>query len=127
LFLSREELSLSHAVEDFRRVVKSRIAVNRRDERAGSFAVEILSKRLLSSTWTFAESWHRFLDGARGDEADVLAVRAAQLSLEEDIEDDREIESRAHHAVKTVGAWLKPMLPEVVSSLRNQRPAPFLC
>src|SRR5262249_40910008 len=82
-----------------------------------SFAIEILSKRLLSSPFTFAESWYRFLDGAQGDVADISAVRAAQRSLDEDLDDDGEIESRTHHAARTGGAWLKPLLPDLTSEL----------
>jgi superfamily II DNA or RNA helicase len=114
LFLTKEELALSHAVEEFRKAVKSKIAAAQKSEQlAGSFAIEILSKRLLSSTFTFAESWYRFLDGAHGDAVDATAVKAAQRSLEEDLDDDRELESRAHHAARTVGAWLKPLLQDL--------------
>ena len=118
LFLAKEDSPFSHAVEEFRKAVKSKIAAAQKSEQlAGSFAIEILSKRLLSSTFTFAESWNRFLDGARGDPADATAVKAAQRSLEEDLDDDREIESRAHHAARTVGAWLKPLLPDLKSEV----------
>jgi len=114
LFLSKEERALSQAVEEFRKRVKSIIALSQRAEQlAGSFAIEILSKRLLSSPFTFAESWYRFRDGAEGEPSDAAAVRAAQRSLEEDLDDDGEIESRTHHAARTVGAWLKPMLPHL--------------
>lgn len=113
LFLSKEERALSHAVEEFRKKVKSIIAASKIEQLAGSFAIEILSKRLLSSPFTFAESWYRFRDGAEGEPTDSAAVRAAQRSLEEDLDDDGEIESRAHHAARTVGAWLKPILPNL--------------
>ncbi|MBS1830479.1 MAG: DNA helicase [Acidobacteria bacterium] len=114
LFLSKEERALSHALQEFRTRVKSIIAASQRSEQlAGSFAIEILSKRLLSSPFTFAESWYRFRDGAEGDSMDAAAVRAAQRSLDEDLDDDGEIESRTHHAAKTVGAWLKPILPDL--------------
>ena len=119
LFLTKEERSLSHAVEEFRKAVKSKIAASQKSEQlAGSFAIEILSKRLLSSPFTFAESWFRFLDGAHGEVADATAVKAAQRSLEEDLDDDGEIESRAHHAAQTVGAWLKPLLPDLTSEVQ---------
>jgi superfamily II DNA or RNA helicase len=117
LFMAREERALSQAVEEFRKAVKSKIAGQKSEQVAGSFAIEILSKRLLSSPFTFSESWHRFLDGARGEPADVIAVRAAQRALEEDMDDDGEIESRTHHAVHTVGAWLKPLLPYLGSEV----------
>lgn len=114
LFLSKEERTLSLAVQEFRRAVKSIIAASQKsDQLAGSFAIEILSKRLLSCPFTFAESWYRFRDGAEGETTDAAAVRAAQRSLEEDLDDDGEIESRTNHAAKTVGAWLKPILPDL--------------
>jgi superfamily II DNA or RNA helicase len=120
LYLTKEERALSTAVEEFRKRVKSIIAASRRTEQlAGSFAIEILSKRLLSSPFTFAESWYRFRDGAEGEETDAAAVRAAQRSLEEDIDDDGEIESRTHHAAKTVGAWLKPLLPQLLTEVEG--------
>jgi superfamily II DNA or RNA helicase len=118
LFLTKEERALSLAVEEFRKAVKKKIAASQKSEQlAGSFAIEILSKRLLSSPFTFAESWYRFLDGAHGDVADATAVRAAQRSLEEDLDDDGEIESRTHHAARTVGAWLKPLLPDLTNEV----------
>jgi len=114
LYLTKEERSLSLAVDEFRTRVRAIIRSSQKIEQmAGSFAVEILSKRLLSCPFTFAESWFRFLDGAEGEATDAAAVRAAQRSLEEDLDDDGEIESRTNHAAKTVGAWLKPLLPNL--------------
>jgi superfamily II DNA or RNA helicase len=114
LYLYKEERALSKAVQEFRKRVKSYIAAAQKsDQLAGSFAIEILSKRLLSCPFTFAESWYRFRDGAEGEATDATAVRAAQRSLDEDLDDDGEIESRAHHAAKVVGAWLKPLLPDL--------------
>jgi hypothetical protein len=82
LVLTKEERALSLAVEEFRKAVKRKIAADQNSRQlAGSFAIEILSKRLLSSPFTFAESWYRFLDGAHGDVADVSAVKPAQRSL----------------------------------------------
>lgn len=120
LYLSREERALSEALAEFRKRVKSLIAASqqRQEQLAGSFAIEILAKRLLSCPFTFAESWHRFRDGAAGESTDAAAVRAAQRSLDEDLDDDGELESRAHHAAKTVGSWLKPILPDLAAEVR---------
>lgn len=114
LFPSKEEQNLSLAFEEFRKRVRAIIRSSQKTEQlAGIFAIEILSKRLLSCPYTFGESWYRFLDGAEGEATDAAAVRAAQRSLEEDLDDDDEIESRTYHAAKTVGAWLKPLLPDL--------------
>lgn len=67
---------------------------------------------------TFAESWFRFKQGAIGEEAVRAAeVNAARRLTEEDIEDDQEKESRTQYAVHTVGAWLKPLLPNLADAV----------
>ncbi len=115
--LALDEKRLSSAVATFRKKVRSVIAARSRTEQtAGAFAAEVLSKRLLSCPYTFAESWHRYLEGAAQDEvADAREVDAARKKVEEDTGDDRESESRQAHAAHTVGAWLKPLLADIES------------
>ncbi len=110
LRLSREEQALSRAFGTFRLKVRSLVASARRTEQiAGSFAVEVLGKRLLSCPVAFADSWHRYCEGlAEAQAADVDEVQAARRSLREETGDDREAEARGAHAARTVGAWLKP-------------------
>jgi len=115
LFFGKAELQLNAAAEEFRKAVKRLIAgKHRQEELAGAFAVEVLSKRLLSCPHTFADSWFRFKQGTE-DTTDVLAteVRAAQNAAAEATTDDREMESRNLHAVRTVGAWLRPLLDDL--------------
>jgi len=111
LFFSREEKQLSQAVSTFRKAVKTAISKGSKSEKlAGSFAVEVLSKRLLSCPYSFAESWMRFKKGFAEDEAAELSdVTAARRAQEADTDDDREREERTRHASRTVGAWLKPL------------------
>jgi hypothetical protein len=121
LYFGRDERILSAAVLEFRKAVKSLIASSSRAEQlAGSFAIEILTKRLLSGPHTFAESWHRFKAGATGETmADPSLVSAAKKAAEEDLEDDQEMESRTQHAVQTVGAWMRPMLETLKVEIRH--------
>ena len=110
LDLSPAERALSEAFQGFRKKVRSLVATaQRREQVAGAFAVEILGKRLLSCPYTFADSWHRYLDGLReAEQADADEVRAAERATDEDTASDLEAESRIAHAVHIVGAWLKP-------------------
>lgn len=110
LLLSREEQALSQAFAAFRLKVRSLVASARRTEQvAGSFAVEVLGKRLLSCPVAFADSWHRYCEGlADAQPADVDEVQAARRSVREETGDDMEAEARGAHAARTVGAWLKP-------------------
>lgn len=115
LALGPEERALSAAFSAFRMKVHSLVsAASRGEQRAGSFAVEILGKRLLSCPVTFADSWHRYLEGVRGVEtADLVEVKAAERAAREDEADDREAEGRLSHAARTVGAWLKPLADDL--------------
>ncbi len=111
LYFDRRERLLSIRFQEFRSAVKQLIReASRADQLAGSFAVEVLNKRLLSSPVTFADSWWRFKQGiAQEDAAQSAEVRAVRRSVEEELDDDREAEGRIQHAAKTVGAWLKPL------------------
>lgn len=115
LSLSPEERQLAESFQEFRTKVRSLIAGGKRNEQlAGAFAVEILGKRLLSSPVAFADSWHRYRQGlAMAEAAEAAEVRAAERTVREDTGDDREAEGRTNHAVKTVGAWLKPLAEQL--------------
>jgi len=115
LHFSQEERAISLAFDDFRQQVRHLIAGSARQRRrAGSFAVEILGKRLLSCPTAFAESWRRCKQGiAEGDAVDDAQVTAAERSLRQDTGDDRETQSRESVAAGVVGAWLRNMADEL--------------
>jgi superfamily II DNA or RNA helicase len=111
LKLSSAEIALNRAFQEFRKRVRELLAGgNRSEQLAGSFAVEILGKRLLSSTVAFADSWYRYLAGMSGDEQSTADdVRAAGRYAKEDLDDDPEIEARGQTAMTVVGSWLRPL------------------
>lgn len=109
LELAPEEIALHTAFNNFRAAIKSALGnegVRRRQ--AGSFAVEILGKRLLSCPTAFAESWRRCRQGLHhGTAADEAEVHTARRTLEREVGDDRETQSREATAAGVVGAWLR--------------------
>ncbi len=109
LNLSLEEEALIRAFEQFRKAVREMFARRSRSEQmAAYFAIEVLNKRLLSCPFAFADSWLRFKDGLAHDErANEGEVRAAERSLQDEIDDDSEMESRRGHASRIAGAWLR--------------------
>jgi superfamily II DNA or RNA helicase len=121
LYFGAKEKRLSAAFGEFRAAVKSAIArAKKTDQLAGSFAVEVLNKRLLSCPYTLANSWYRFKEGIERDElAELAEVQAAKRATLEDLDDDRETEGRLQHAAKTTGAWLKPLVPHLSEELAN--------
>jgi superfamily II DNA or RNA helicase len=121
LYFGREEKLLSLAFAQFRSAVKSLMAEKEKNEQiAGSFALEVLNKRLLSCPYTFAQSWQRFQEGiAENQQAETIEVNAVKQSILEDLDDDLEIETRLQYATKTTGAWLKPLIPYLTEEIEN--------
>ena len=119
LFFDPRENKLSRAFGEFRVAVKRLIAAQAKTEQlAGSFAVEVLNKRLLSCPYTFALSWQRFQEGVNQTEsAKTIDVQAAKRALSADLDDDLEVEGRIQFASKTVGAWLKPFLADLQTEI----------
>ncbi|MDE2978621.1 MAG: DISARM system SNF2-like helicase DrmD [Acidobacteriota bacterium] len=122
LHRSRREQALSEAFHAFRKAVHSAIAASQARERAGTFAIEILGKRLLSCPTAFADSWYRARDGyARAERAERAAtdadVTAAQRSVERETSDDRETEERTGTAAGVVGAWLLNVADSVAGEM----------
>jgi hypothetical protein len=119
---SRREQALSEAFRAFRTAVRGAIAAEEIRERAGTFAIEILGKRLLSCPTAFADSWYRARDGyARAERAAKAAtdadVTAAQRSVERETSDDRETEERTGTAAGVVGAWLLNVADSVAAEM----------
>jgi superfamily II DNA or RNA helicase len=121
LFFGKRERALSLAFGAFRSAVKSAVARSKKSEQlAGSFAVEVLNKRLLSCPRTFADSWYRFIDGVKNDEqASQAELFVAQRAQAEELDDDLEKEGRERHAARTAGAWLKPLAGELRAEIEQ--------
>jgi hypothetical protein len=119
LKLSPEEVGLSVAFDAFRTAVRKVILGGGGPRRrAGSFAVEILGKRLLSCPTAFAESWRRCKEGLGQERtASETDVDAARRTLERDTGDDRESQSRESTAAGVVGAWLKTVAGELSAEI----------
>ena len=109
LNLDQREARLNHVFNVFRREVRRQIAEGGRSRRrAGTFAVEILGKRLLSCSSAFAESWSRTRQGFASDSAaGETEMRSAERSMRQETSDDREAQQREATASTVVGAWLK--------------------
>ncbi len=118
LTMKPAEVALCEAFSSFRTEVKRLVGQEGgRRRRSGSFAVEILGKRLLSSPTAFAESWRRCKQGlAQSEAADESDVASAEKALRRETADDRESQAREASAAGVVGAWLKT----VASGLANE-------
>jgi SNF2 family DNA or RNA helicase len=113
------ESSLFAAFEEFRAAVHEAVAKEGRSRQlAGSFAVEIFGKRLISSPNAFADSWWRSREAFGEDDAATdVDVQKASASAKEDSGSDAETESREAVASKIVGSWLKNLSDSVTSEI----------
>ena len=117
----KAELNLLEAVDAFRVKLRKVIASESRKRRlSGTFAIEILGKRLLSGPIPFADSWRRCKLGLKEDEvADDADVAAAERSVHEDTADDREFQQKVSTATTVIGAWLKDLEPHLKGEIAH--------
>ena len=117
------ELALSTAFDAFRTAVRKLVSAGGRPRRrAGTFAVEILGKRLLSCPTAFAESWSRARQGFSDSDAEAAAeseLVAAERAVRQETGDDREAEQRAATATTVVGAWLRNFVDDVADEISD--------
>lgn len=121
LKFSKEEQALIDAFEAFRKKVRELIAASTRKKRlAGTFAIEILGKRMLSGPATFLESWRRCKMGLQTDEAaNDEELRAAGQAAKVETDDDREAEQRTATAATVIGAWMQPLADSLDAEIKR--------
>ena len=115
------EAALATAFDAFRAAVRRLVAGGAKSRRrAGTFAVEILGKRLLSCPTAFAESWRRTRQGFRDSAvASETELAAAERALRRETGDDRETEAREATAAAVTGAWLRNFAEAVTAEIRG--------
>ena len=102
------EAELTTAFDAFRSAVRELVAASSRGRRrAGTFAVEVLGKRLLSCPAAFADSWFRTMEGLAEGTATATDLRVQERVLGQETGDDREAEQRQATAATVVGGWLR--------------------
>ena len=107
LAVNAAEAALTSAFDAFRTAVHSLVAAGSRGRRrAGTFAVEVLGKRLLSCPASFADSWFRTMRGMAEGEATATDLRVQERVLNQETGDDREAQQRQATAATVVGGWL---------------------
>ena len=118
------ETAVSTAFDAFRTAVRKLVSAGTGPRRraAGTFAVEILGKRLLSCPTAFAESWSRARQGFSDPDVEAAAeteLAAAARAVRQETGDDREAEQRGATAATVVGAWLRNFVEDVGDEIRG--------
>ena len=114
------EADLSGAFDEFRTSVGRLIRAGTQGRRrAGTFAVEVLGKRLLSCPASFADSWYRTMQGMAEETASETDVKVAERVLRQETGDDREAQQRQATAATVVGGWLRNYGDELASEIHH--------
>jgi len=118
---SENELALIKAFEEFRRKVRSVISSASKKRRlAGTFAIEILGKRLLSGPMTFLDSWQRCKIGLQEEDgAGDNDVIATAKTVREETADDLEAQQRESTAANVIGSWMKTLADDVEAEIEQ--------
>jgi superfamily II DNA or RNA helicase len=121
LTFSKTEKALIVALSTLRERIRQVIRTEGgRRKLAGTFAIEILGKRLLSGPATFANSWLRCKLGLNEDESSSDSdVEAAKKSVDDDTGDDRETERRGSTASLVIGSWLKALEDKITDEIAD--------
>ena len=102
------EAEVTAAFDAFRAAIgKLVVAGSRGRRRAGTFAVEVLGKRLLSCPAAFTDSWFRTMQGMAEGAATATDMRVQERVLNQETGDDREAQQRQATAATVVGGWLR--------------------
>ena len=114
------EAELAAAFDAFRTAVGQLVADGTKGRRrAGTFAVEVLNKRLLSCPAAFADSWQRTMRGMSEDTATDTDVAVAERVVRRRTGDDREAQQRQATAAGVVGGWLRNYRAELEQEIRR--------
>ena len=115
-----KETELANAFDAFRAAIRDLVASGTKGRRrAGTFAVEVLGKRLLSCPAAFAESWRRARHGFADQPASDRELTAAERALKAETGDDRETQQREATAATVVGAWIKNYADDVADEIER--------
>ena len=114
------ESELAAAFDAFRTSVGRFIGAGTQGRRrAGTFAVEVLGKRLLSCPAAFADSWYRTMQGMAEETASETDVKVAERVLRQETGDDREAQQRQATAATVVGGWLRNYRDDLAPEIRR--------
>ena len=118
------EKQLFDALRRYREGVQQLLGhVNKHERHLGEFLLKLLTKRLLSSSYAFACTWWRYVEGLNLDDGDIEVTAYAIDRAEMAISDDQERSLREEDAIKQTGAWLR----RYAAPLKSERQVVSAC
>ena len=103
----QKEAELFDALKDYKKTGNAILSsMSDKEKNLGRFVFTILTKRLLSSAYAFARTWHQHTDGFDLEQVDFEQADHAKKRAETDLSDDVEKDRREEDAARQAGSWL---------------------
>ena len=116
--LSPGEKELYNALRTYRSaVLKMLRKVGKKERNLGRFIFSLLTKRLLSSSYAFARTWWRHVEGYNLEEFGYTEAEQSANKADEEVGEDFEKERRESDAVRHGAAWLREYKSEFIKEL----------
>lgn len=120
LELSKEEKELFSALRAYRESGLTILSKEgKRERNLGRFIFSLLTKRLLSSSYAFARTWWRHIEGYKLQDFGYKEAEQSMIRAEEDLGEDIEKGRREVDAVRYGAAWLKSHAAELDPALKR--------
>jgi len=122
-----EEARLFKAMREYRYHATDKMReVGKKEKNLAGFITQLLTKRLLSSSYAFAKTWWNHIAGFELEEFDYDQAYESKERAETPVEDDLEKERRELDAIRHGAAWMArfketfiPYLDKVSSALKK--------
>jgi hypothetical protein len=106
--LTPDEVVLYNALRSYRSAaLRALKKVGKRERNLGRFIFSLLTKRLLSSSYAFARTWWRHVEGYGLEDFGYDEASQSARRADEDLREDLEKDKREDDAVRHGAAWLR--------------------
>ena len=118
-----KERDLYDLLRQFRHAITSKVtSISRRERRICDFVITLLTKRLLSSTYSFGRTWWQHIEGVEIKAEDVSEVENSVNKALSDTGDDSIKNQQEEDAARRTGSWMtqfRSQLSEELQSISN--------
>ena len=102
-----QEMSLYEQLRRYRKALLGKsTSISGRERRVCDFVITLLTKRLLSSTYSFARTWWRHVEGLQLQDGEIEETENSIRKAETEQGDDEVKVQREEDAARQAGSWL---------------------
>jgi len=116
----QQERELYDLLRQFRRAIASKItSIGRRERRICDFVITLLTKRLLSSTYSFAKTWWQHIEGINVEVEEVSEIENSVNRALSDTGDDSVKNQQEEDAARRTGSWMTQFRSQLTDEMNS--------